>query len=509
MVSVLAHKTPTARAVPVLSPKYALSKIRKYGVEIERLEATATESRARITSKDEKLLFELYRLAHSTKDQATNARVIGIAARVQMNDNQYINGILKEQKREYLTIEDERTLLRGLKCAIITGSLEVYRRIRTFIGHARAREVTIANSLISFDKGQYSLRMEDMLLRLRRQAIAQGNQQFCRKIESYFSYVVEKAKPKAIESMAQYPGRSEIEASLEAALLRFYRLAIIAGEDKIAESLQKYFIVKYERRVNRIVNRVIRLGIPEESREDLESAGNLGIVLAMNKFNRNYDGRFYNYAKQWINALVKKTIPEILDGPVLPYEAGLLVTSVEKTIRLFRLTTDQEPSTTQIAEYLGVNESSVSVVMNRPRFVRLKSTKDDEDEGRCLEDLPDVSQKTHTEHASDNQRAERLYRALDRMDPRKREILILRYGMVGYDSELDLVLPRLMKQSTSNAYIGKKGEEGVEMDGASLASIGRRMNLSRERVNQLFKIAHRELTELVSRDLTAENSENI
>jgi len=78
-------------------------------------------------------------------------------------------------------------------------------------------------------------------------------------------------------------------------------------------------VVKYEGRIRTLAKRVIRLGM-DEKLDELKQRGILGLLFAINKFDRKKGVQFYTYASWWIKGSMLQRDPLLaravsLDSP--------------------------------------------------------------------------------------------------------------------------------------------------------------------------------------------------
>ena len=194
-----------------------------------------------------------------------------------------------------------------------------------------------------------------------------------------------------------------------------------------------------------------RYGLPSQ---DLVSEGLLGLVEAARRFDPERGVRLAAYAAWWIRAYIRRyTIfnRRIVRTPSTRHGRRLLA-NLRRTQRELAQATGSAPDAAAVAVALGVETRDVEE-MEAALSGRDVSCGTDSD-GRSV-DLPSESPSPETlvAETEDRQRSELLLlRALDDLPARERHILKCRY---------------------------------LADDGNSLASIGRGMGLSRERVRQL------------------------
>jgi RNA polymerase primary sigma factor len=276
------------------------------------------------------------------------------------------------------------------------------------------------------------------------------------------------------DALSSAPGT---EAANEKRRLELNTSSARAALRRAARALDAYHAAKQRfvrhnlRLVVGVAKRYRNMGVPFD---DLLQEGNLGLIRAVEKYDRHRGFRFSTYAVWWITQAIHRVIQNqsrTVRAPSNLYELRYRRRRVEAELaqRLQRQPTDEE-----VAERLGVTpdalqRSSEAMIPVISLHAVMPGTDDRTLEG-VLED-PEVVDPA--EAIRIDQVWGRVERQLAGLDERQRHILELRYGLRGQ--------PAL-----------------------TLEQIGQRLGLSRERVRQLEDKALRCLRERDEiRDLVA------
>ena len=203
--------------------------------------------------------------------------------------------------------------------------------------------------------------------------------------------------------------------------------------------------------------------------EDLVQEGNLGLIVAIEKFDYTKGFKFSTYAIHWIKQAIRRALYKKRYTVRRPEYLYNQVNTLLRTRDKIRKFTGQEPSISELGEATGMSRAKIEqlYLLTQIEISLDKEIGDSDDKTNTIEDLiPDDKIATPAEIVSEKVFSEQLAQLIDKslghFKPVEADVIRRRFG-IGYD-----------RQQT-------------------LESIGKAHRISRERIRQIESKVLREL----------------
>jgi RNA polymerase primary sigma factor len=217
------------------------------------------------------------------------------------------------------------------------------------------------------------------------------------------------------------------------------------------EEARHHMIRANLRLVVKIAHDYARYGLPLL---DLISEGNIGLMKAVERFDPKKGGKLSTYAAWWIKQAIKRALANQSKTIRLPAHLVDKISRMRRAQRELAQKTGRDPSSDDIARKLGIPRESLDAPVGG------------EGEGQFGDLIGDDKAVTPYDQINDRQLREEVEVLLDRLPKREREILKYRYGLRGATVE-------------------------------TLEIVGKRFDITRERVRQIQNSAVKKLRELL------------
>ncbi len=262
--------------------------------------------------------------------------------------------------------------------------------------------------------------------------------------------------------------RPEVDLTVEPSLdsLRLYlrsigRVPLLSAEEEVAlaKRIERGDIAAKQHMVEANLRLVVSIAKGYVGRGltllDLIQEGSLGLIRAVEKFDYRRGYKFSTYATWWIRQAVTRSLADKGRTIRIPVH---MVERLNKLLHAERRLIQQlgrEPSPAELADELECTVREVRDVMRiTQQPISLEKPVGEEDDSALADFVEDVSAASPFEIASEALRRENVMRVLAALPRREREVIEMRYGIVGGRSR-------------------------------TLEEVGRAFNITRERVRQI------------------------
>ncbi|MDX2320227.1 MAG: RNA polymerase sigma factor RpoS [Moritella sp.] len=266
---------------------------------------------------------------------------------------------------------------------------------------------------------------------------------------------------KSLDATQLYLGEIGFSPLLTAEEEVFYARRALRGD----ASSRKRMIESNLRLVVKIARRYNNRGL---ALLDLIEEGNLGLIRAVEKFDPERGFRFSTYATWWIRQTIERAIMNQTRTIRLPIHVVKELNVYLRAARELAHELDHEPTAEDIAEKLDKPVADVSKMLRLNERISSVDTPIGGDSEKALLDIISDDKGDSPESCTQNEDIKfSIVRWLEELNPKQREVLARRFGLLGYDA-------------------------------STLEDVGREIGLTRERVRQIQVEALRRLREVLA-----------
>ncbi|ELB2801712.1 RNA polymerase sigma factor RpoS [Vibrio alginolyticus] len=281
------------------------------------------------------------------------------------------------------------------------------------------------------------------------------------------------ASSKSLDATQLYLGEIGFSPLLTAEEEVLYARCALRGD----EAARKRMIESNLRLVVKISRRYSNRGL---ALLDLIEEGNLGLIRAVEKFDPERGFRFSTYATWWIRQTIERALMNQTRTIRLPIHVVKELNIYLRTARELSQKLDHEPTAEEIAAQLDIPVEDVSKMLRlNERISSVDTPIGGDGEKALLDIIPDANNSDPEVSTQDDDIKSSLIHWLEELNPKQKEVLARRFGLLGYEP-------------------------------STLEEVGREIGLTRERVRQIQVEGLRRLREvLIKQGLNMENLFNV
>ncbi len=247
------------------------------------------------------------------------------------------------------------------------------------------------------------------------------------------------------------------------------RISLLSPEEEL--ELSEKVAQGDEEAINKLAESNLRLVVSIAKRYvgrgllflDLIQEGNIGLMKAVDKFDSDKGYKFSTYATWWIRQAITRALADQARTIRVPVHMVETINKMSRVQRQLTLELNREPTEEELAKKMNISIDKVrEVIKISQEPVSLETPIGEEDDSHLGDFIKDESSMSPEEYATNEILKEEIRGVLQTLQIREQEVLELRFGLV---------------------------------DGTchTLEEVGKRFNVTRERIRQIEAKALRKL----------------